>query len=237
MSNLNMPSAAQFMPKTKKPQKWYTGAPHPSNNDKERHFKPHYLSDLEVTHTDLQEAINAAREWQQRRKEHPGASLLLLGETGTGKTHIALSALTCFALKLDGEIIGHSGRFYTATDLLAKYNSGSDIVTKTGHFIRDDCPLVVIDDVGTEMKLPYIAEVAQQNEIRNRYYRFIDYCYTNEISVIMTCNNLDIDGLGEYLGDRNWSRLGQMAPEGFVCDLYDVPDYRTAKSGRSKESQ
>jgi DNA replication protein DnaC len=75
--------------------------------------------------------------------------------------------------------------------------------------------------------------VAQQEyEIQNRYFKVIDYCYTYQISIVMT-SNLSADALRRHIGERSWSRLQKMAPKGFMRDLSGVPDYRLREGGRA----
>jgi hypothetical protein len=94
-----------------------------------------------------------------------------------------------------------------------------------------NAPMIVIDDVGTEQSIPFIKAEEQAAEIQARYFRVIDYCYQWQITIVMT-SNLSIKQLEKYLGPRNWDRLGQMAPAGFMIDLAGVSSWRQKESGR-----
>jgi asparagine synthetase B (glutamine-hydrolysing) len=82
-----------------------------------------------------------------------------------------------------------------------------------------------------EQRLPFITGNDQDGEIAARYYRVIDYCYSKNISVIITCNT-SLKELARIIGGRAWDRLQQMAPRGFMMDLAGVPSWRQMQSGR-----
>ncbi len=218
--------------------------------------QPVTLATLDLTwHPKVQTAVNAAREWQKLRRwqvaenkrqrdageaitVRPNASLVLLATAkdpvnctgyGCGKTHIAKAALWSDALWLDEQPLAPTGNFYEAARLLANLDGdtlpGSEI---TG-------PILVIDDVGTEGTIQYVAKEAQQHERHARYFKAINYAYEHGngqgTSVIITAN-LTTDQLAAHIGGRAWSRLLEMAPSGLIVDLTGVPDYRRKQGGR-----
>lgn len=194
------------------------------------------LDDLHVTHPALAGAVAAARRWQSRKAEYPGASLVLTGPYGTGKTHIARTILwsVCYT-DAGGVPVCPVGRFYTATDLMMRLQpvrtdwGGIDIPAAS--VIVGEIPVLVIDDVGAEQRLPFVAADDQTAELQARYFRVLDYCYTRQISVVLT-SNLAPPELATHLGGRCWDRLAEMAPRGFVVSLAGVASWRQAKSGR-----
>ena len=94
---------------------------------------------------------------------------------------------------------------------------------------------MLIDDVGTEGALEFVAERRQEAEMHARYFKAIDYCYQQGIGVLMT-SNLPLTGngkvLADHIGGRAWSRLLEMAPAGLMVDMSGVPDYRRKAGGR-----
>ena len=70
----------------------------------------------------------------------------------------------------------------------------------------------------------------------SRFFKVIDYCYTMQISVILT-SNMELKELSPFLGRRSWDRLEQMAPrlpngESFMVDMFDLPSWRVKAGGR-----
>jgi len=195
------------------------------------------LAQLDRHHPLITQAIEMCYRWRDEKQNGRNyASIVLTGPYGSGKTHIALALLWSMALTLDsGEPVAPAGRFFKATDLLMKMNPtktdyGSYDIPRPSDFIGY-VPILVIDDIGTEQRLPFITGNDQDGEIAARYYRVIDYCYSKNISVIITCNT-SLKELARIIGGRAWDRLQQMAPRGFMMDLAGVPSWRQMQSGR-----
>jgi DNA replication protein DnaC len=198
---------------------------------------PVKLSELDVSHTLVKGAVDMCKRWAKRmRRGETGASMVLVGPYGTGKTHIARAVLWSICLTIEGGVpVSPAGKFFHATDLMQKLNptrtdwGGFDIPLPST-FIGT-APIVVIDDVGSEQTIPFIKAEDQTTERQARYFRVIDYCYTFNIAVVIT-SNLSIRQLEKHLGGRAWDRLCQMAPTGFMFDLSGVPSWRQKESGR-----
>ena len=201
------------------------------------------LDDLDTSHPAIMYAVQQARAWAERKRTgYEDASLILSGPYGTGKTHIAKSILWSMILEPDGQpdAAVPAGRFFMANDLLLKMSSvqdGNGLITsaRVGDIIGT-APLVVIDDVGGQQTLPYVAAADQEQERHARYFRFVDYCYTVQTSLIIT-TNLNLGGghksaLAQHIGGRSWDRLCEMAPVGFMVGLDSVPSWRVKSGGR-----
>lgn len=191
------------------------------------------LSDLDPNHhPKVAEMVAAARLWNQRRKAGETVCLALLGSVGIGKTHIAKSMMWAMADCLDGEPIAPAGRFFLAPDML---NALAD--TQFASMIGG-APFIAIDDVGTETSLRFVAKENMLAEIQTRYFRVIDYCTTNRISMVITSNMTAFPeqgqmGIQQYFGVRSWSRLKAVMPTALALDLgSQIPDYRPILGGR-----
>jgi DNA replication protein DnaC len=196
------------------------------------------LTDLDTSvHPLMESAVATTRKWCDRKCSGVAdASLILLGPVGTGKTHIARSIFWAFRQGLDdGTPTSPLGDFYHASNLMMKMSPTKDKDTgmtetpRPANFIGSK-PLLVIDDIGTEQKLPYIAADDQQAELQARYFSVIDYCY-QRVSLIIT-SNLNARELANHLGPRCWDRLNEMAPSGYMLSLASVPSWRVRRSGR-----
>lgn len=202
------------------------------------------LDELDESHPAVANAIATARRWAQRKRDgYTDASMVFSGPYGTGKTHIARAILWSIVDTPDGyaDLAVPAGWFYLANDLLQRMAPHQDketgmIVMPRSSNLTGSAPLVVIDDVGGQQTLPFIAAADQESELHARWFRFIDHCYKLQISVIMT-TNLSIGGheseLARHLGGRAWDRLCEMAPAGFMVGLEGVPSWRVRQGGRS----
>lgn len=213
------------------------------------------LDQLDENHHPLvKKAMAAARGWASRKIGGvENASLILVatqvygkdgkpdpGRTGygCGKTHIAQAVQwSSYTMLEDGTPVAPAGKFFAAADLLELLGEGNTmrelvppgVDTVNGRI--GGVPVLVIDDVGSEGTLHYVAKEAQADEKRARYFRIIDYCYQHKISVVITAN-LSLTELAGHVGGRAWSRLLEMAPAGSMVDMTGVPDYRRKTGGR-----
>lgn len=202
------------------------------------------IADLDTSHPAMASAVKAAYDWAERKRQgYEDASLVLSGPYGTGKTHIARAILWSIILEPEGhpEAAVPAGRFFLANDLLMRMTPTKEketgmIMTPRASDLVGNAPIVVIDDVGGQQILPYVAAADQDDERSARYFRFIDHCYVTQVSVIIT-TNLSMGGgfrseFAEHIGGRAWDRLNEMAPAGFMVGLDGVPSWRVKKGGR-----
>lgn len=204
------------------------------------------LSEIKTGHhPKVGQAVQMAKNWNQRRKEQPTSIVLVAADSGrsgvtgkgVGKTHIAKCCLwAAGAYFVGGQPIAPAGAFLMADELMHELGDKRLAPSrKIARLVRQNTPVLVIDDVGTEEKSPYLNDQAWQIQRRLRYFVAINHCYENDIPMIIT-SNLRLAELARHIGDRAWSRLNEMAPKGFMLDLTGVPDYRLKKAGRAKFS-
>ena len=216
------------------------------------------LSDLEITHPQVQDAVDAAREWQERKRAgDEGASLLLAGPNGSGKSHIARAIQWSHRIRHDDtDLVLPDGSFYKAADLMLQMSpSVSDngmIAPAPISSFLGIVPVIVLDDIGAKVSMPFIKGGMQEEEMEIRYFLLLEACAQRhkEVwgdrgeskiipfppSLIMT-TNLDIGGhddseFADHIGPRAWSRLQKICPKGFMVDMRKVPDYRKRLGGR-----
>jgi DNA replication protein DnaC len=224
------------------------------------------LDQLEITHPQLQDAIDAAYEWADRMNNGEKVSILYAGPTGIGKSHIAESLLWSIRFMPEGmpdqEV--PTGRYYKAADLIVQLGAVTDdygnVMTAKPDFFTGDSEIIVIDDIGAQVNLPFVGKDILQDEIQVRFLLFLEHCirrtrtdwktipvgasengmdvydwsqsvFPDRPSLIMT-TNLDIGSgdadseFAQYVGERNWSRIQELCPKGFLVNMRDVPDYR-----------
>ncbi|MGW2087564.1 ATP-binding protein [Streptomyces sp. NPDC001880] len=139
-----------------------------------------------------------------------GRSLLIVGTTGTGKTHQAYGAVRSLIT------IGVRLRWKatTAADLYA------DLRPRPGHDGERElvdmarCPLLIIDDLGAAKSSEWTEEITMR--LINRRY--------NEMLPTLVTTNLGMADLRQHIGDRVASRLTEMTDK----VILDGPDRRRA---------
>lgn len=145
-----------------------------------------------------------ATAWAQKvaADPHGSRSLLLLGPTGTGKTHRAYATLR--ALAETGSPL--PWRAFTAPDLYSHLRPHDGRSSEAEFEKVADVPMLFLDDLGAAKVTEWTEEIT---------YRLINRRYEQCLPGIFT-SNVPPPKLREYLGDRVASRLTEM------CDCVAV---------------
>ena len=163
--------------------------------------------------------------------KEPG--LLLMGNTGTGKTHLAVAALRALMAK------GHKGLYFDYQHLLDSIRSGydpqSDTADRETYRVAMECEVLLLDDLGNHRVKDWIEDTVTS---------ILTYRCNNRKATIVTTNLIDADTgdatyeksadgkvnykttLTERIGPRARSRLFEMCR---VIKMPLVQDYRVRK--------
>jgi DNA replication protein DnaC len=162
--------------------------------------------------------------------------LLLLGEPGTGKTHLAVAAFRAILAK------GFEGLFFDYQNLLDRIRSGYDESSnssdKEAYRVAMDKEVLLLDDLGAHRVTDWVEDTVTS---------IITYRCNNRKPLIATSNLIDADAgyatyekpvpgqtpdirttLTERIGPRARSRLFEMCR---VVKMPLVEDYRVGKRG------
>ena len=162
--------------------------------------------------------------------ERPG--LLLVGEPGSGKTHLAIAAFRALIAR------GFDGLFFDYQTLLDRIRSGyhpaSGASDREAYRAALDADILVLDDLGAHRVTEWVEDTVTS---------IITHRCNNRKPLIATSNLPDNEAiqeykvgatvvnrktLGEVLGARARSRLHEMCR---VIRMPAVEDYRTRKRG------
>lgn len=170
------------------------------------------LSDM-ARNLETKIVVNAVRTYTDSLGDNiaAGRGLWLMGDTGTGKTTLAM-LVSKLAIEAD-----HSVAIYSLPKLLARirrtYEGAAGEDSYTEFFDRlASVDLLHLDDLGAEKSSEWVLE---------QLYSVLNQRYEDQRSVVVT-TNLSQEHLEEQLGSRIVSRLSEM------CDLLPLfgPDHR-----------
>lgn len=132
------------------------------------------LSDVETER--MRQGVNVSRRYAQQ----PSGWLVLVGDYGVGKTHLAA------AIANMQQGLGQQALFIVVPDLLdhlrATYNPQSNVsYDKRFEQVRR-APLLVLDDLGTQSATPWAQE---------KLFQLFNYRYMARLPTVITLNSID----------------------------------------------
>jgi len=159
----------------------------------------------------LRQAYRRAREFA----EDPDGWLILLGDYGCGKTHLAAAIANHCVQR------GHPSLFVVVPDLLdhlrATYSPGSSVTYDERFDAILTAPLLILDDLGTQQTTPWAQE---------KLYQVFNYRYNARLPTVVTSNRLL-----EEIDPRLRSRMSD--PE--LCQIYRIVNRDVRSSGHGDQ--
>lgn len=176
-------------------------------------FKNRRFETFQVT-SDNSHAYEKCLNYTRHFKNGIGKGLLLAGDCGTGKTHLAVAIINALIEK------GIPGVFVTVPELLQKiresYSKTASVSSADIINLVKTAELLVLDDLGAEKPNEWTEE---------QFYVVINARYENELPTIITTNHTNIKELKARIGARSFSRIIEMC-DGVECQ---GTDYRERK--------
>lgn len=140
-------------------------------------------------------AYKVAVKYVKTFKEWNGESLMLWGEPGNGKTHLAAAIVNELSKK------GYIVVFQSVPELLQRIRSTFNSENKENEtqIMRAllECDLLILDDIGTEKTTEWVEE---------KLFNIIDGRYRKELPTLYT-SNLEPKELKNQVGKRSYDRM------------------------------
>lgn len=179
--------------------------------------------------------LDHVRKWLKTDK-----SLVLSSpQFGIGKTAIAQIIADAFKLPVSGggepqfvdgepdfELWDHA-TMIKSRDLMALFQDANKDPFKLLRRMR----LIVIDEVGDEGNLVYVAKDNQTKEMQSRYYALIDWAASEGKRIVITTNLTKRQLFEQHFSGKTVSRLIALVGVGNFINMPDLPDYRIKQAG------
>ncbi|PWK31780.1 ATP-binding protein [Pseudomonas sp. OV226] len=161
-------------------------------------FAGSMFANYRVDNSAMGQALAICQGYANDFEDHyrAGRNLLLCGNVGTGKTHLASSIVQQVVRQLGAVAV-----ITSAAEIIRVFKGSMD--RDAGYSERDviaelaDLDLLVIDEVGAQAGTAY--ELAMLHEVFDRRYQLV--------RPTVVVSNMDAKGLGQYIGERALDRL------------------------------
>ena len=177
--------------------------------------------DNPIAHRSLASVMLTVRTYAREFPVVDKSGLMFIGETGVGKTHLAVAVLNSLIQR------GFEGVFFDYQTLLDRIRSGYDrssgSMDKEAYRLALDCEILLLDDLGAHRVTDWVEDTVAS---------IITHRCNHRKPVIVTTNlpapgretNKAKDSLSDRIGARAWSRLNEMCK---VVEMPPIDDFRS----------
>ena len=156
----------------------------------------------EGLNTEQKKNLKNALQKSQAYANSPQGWLVLLGDYGTGKTHLAA------AIANQRDLLGEPTMFVLVPDLLdhlrATFNPDSSVRYDRLFDQVKSAPLLVLDDLGTQSATPWA---------REKLYQVLNHRYNAQLPTVITS--------AQKLGEID-PRIRSRMLDGRICDIFEI---------------
>ncbi len=185
--------------------------------------------DNQIARRDLADVVTIVRAYQRNFPDEKTPGLLLMGDPGSGKTHLAVATLRALLAR------GHEGLFFDYQNLLDRIRSGysaaSGTSDKEAYRFALDTDVLLLDDLGAHRVTDWVEDTVTAivtHRCNNRKPLIATTNLTDPERASPTAGKLDYRvSLADRIGPRARSRLFEM------CRIVRMPlveDYRMRKT-------
>ncbi|MBV9405761.1 MAG: ATP-binding protein [Acidobacteriaceae bacterium] len=171
--------------------------------------------DNPIARRSLSDVMVAVKSFIRGYPTNAKQGLLLIGPTGTGKTHLAVAALRELIVR------GHEGIFFDYQNLLERirssYNETLGASSREAYNTALEAEILLLDDLGAHRVTEWVKDTVTS---------IITYRCNHRKPLIAT-TNLSDEEMHQAISERAYSRLFEMC---LVVKIPGAPDYRVRQA-------
>ena len=149
-------------------------------------------------------ALEASVQFAKDCEQNLLKNLMLVGSTGTGKTHLACG-IGRFLLRINKSV-----RYITSAEISEKVIASWGRKDQTEESVIEDLAsydLLIIDEIGLHDSLSQEGKSKNMNDIKKQAVHKVLFKRYDDMKNTILVSNYDQSVLQDWLGDRLWSRL------------------------------